>query len=90
MDDVIWLCVGALVGLLNVASIAGMVARLQPGGDVRAVSALIGGFALRMVLAALVLIVALHSSAAAGLCAFAGLWLARWAALFWTHAKVAT
>lgn len=88
MNGWLWLFAGVLVGLLNVASIAGMVARLQPGGDVRAVSALIGGFVLRLILSALVLVVALRHSAAAGLFAFAGLWLARWAALFWTNAKV--
>ncbi len=87
MNGWLWLFIGALVGLLNVACIAGMVARLRPGWDVRAASTLVSGFALRLILSALVLVVALRQSAAAGLFAFAGLWLARWAALFWTHAK---
>jgi hypothetical protein len=37
---------------------------------------------LRLALAALVLVVALRQSAAAGLLAFAGLWLGRWTVLF--------
>ncbi|HOU14948.1 MAG TPA: hypothetical protein PKZ84_17710 [Anaerolineae bacterium] len=87
MNVWLWLLVGALAGWLNVASIAGLVARLRPGGDVWAVSALAGGFAVRLGLAALVLSIALRQDALAGLLAFAGMWLARWVVLFWTRTK---
>jgi len=77
----LWLLAGLLVSVLNVASIARIVGRLQPGGDVRALSSVVSGFVLRMVLIILVLTVALRQSAAAGLLAFAGLWLGRWVVL---------
>ncbi len=87
MNNWLWLLVGALAGSLNVAAIAGMVARLRPGSGARAVAALAGGFVVRLALSALVLIVALQQGAAAGLFTFAGMWLARWVVLFWTRSK---
>lgn len=77
----LWLFAGLLVGVLNVVSIARTVGRLQPEGDVRALSSMVSGFVLRMVLIILVLVAALRQSAAAGLLAFAGLWLGRWTVL---------
>jgi F0F1-type ATP synthase assembly protein I len=85
VSDWLWLFAGLLVGALNVAAIAGTVSRLQRNGNVRALSSVASGFALRLLLSMLVLVVALRQSAAAGLLAFAGIWLGRWTVLLWTH-----
>ena len=87
MNNVIWLLAGLLVGLLNVVSIVRTVGQLQPGGDIRALSAVLGGFIWRTGLSVLLLVFALQRSATAGLLAFAGLWLARWTALLWVTGK---
>jgi hypothetical protein len=87
VSDWLWLLAGLLVGILNVATIAGTVGRLGQGRDVRALSAVMSGFALRLALSILVLVVALRQSATAGLLAFAGIWLGRWTVLLWTNAK---
>jgi len=81
MNSWLWLPAGFMVAVLNVALVAGMVGKLHPGGEGRALSSFISGFALRLVLALLVLMMALQQSAAAGLLAFAGLWLGRWTVL---------
>ena len=81
MNPWLWLPAGFVVAVVNVALIAGMVGKLRPGGEWRVLSSFISGFALRLVLATLVLMAALRHSAAAGLLAFAGLWLGRWTAL---------
>lgn len=86
MTPWLWLLVGLLVGALNVASIARTVGSLRPGGDARAWASVISGFALRLALAVCVLVIALRQSAAAGLLAFAGLWLGRWTVLFRVNA----
>jgi len=80
----LWLLAGLVVAVLNVISIAGTVSRLHPGGEGRALSLFVSGFVLRIALSALVLMAALQHSAAAGLLAFAGLWLGRWTVLFLT------
>ncbi len=84
MNPWLWLPAGFVVAVLNVALVAGTVSRLRPGGEVRALSSFVSGFALRSALSALVLVAALQQSAAAGLLAFAGLWLGRWTVLFLT------
>ncbi|MFN2286284.1 MAG: hypothetical protein ACK2UQ_17845 [Anaerolineae bacterium] len=81
----LWLLAGLLVGVLNVATIAGTVGRLGQGGELRALSTVMSGFVLRLALSIFVLVVALRQSAAAGLLAFAGIWLGRWTVLLWTH-----
>ncbi|MGC9394739.1 MAG: ATP synthase subunit I [Anaerolineae bacterium] len=90
MSDWLWLLGGFLVGLLNVALVAGTVSRLQHNGNVRppkaALSTTLRGFALRLILSMLVLVVALRHSVAAGLFTFAGIWLGRWMVLLWTPA----
>ena len=99
MSDWLWLLAGLLVGGLNVALVAGTVSRLEHNGNVRppkaALSTTLRGFALRLILSMLVLVVALQYSVAAGLFAFAGIWLGRWTVLLWTytppnHRKVET
>lgn len=87
MNVWLWLFAGLLVGVLNVASIAGTVGRLRPDGDVRALSTVVSGFVLRLALWIVILVVALRQSAMAGLMAFAGIWLGRWPLLLWTNAK---
>ena len=95
MTTWLWLPAGLLVGLLNVVSIARTVGWLRPeeGGSpkvappVAALSLIASGFVLRLILSALVLVVALRQSALAGLLAFAGLWLGRWTVLFWVNAS---
>ncbi|MEJ5309757.1 MAG: hypothetical protein WHX52_08285 [Anaerolineae bacterium] len=82
MNPWLWLPAGFVVAVLNVASIAGTVSRLRPGGEGRALSLFVSGFALRLVLSLLVLMAALQHSATAGLLAFAGLWVGRWTVLF--------
>ncbi len=81
MNPWFWLPAGLIVAVLNVVSIAGTVGRLGPGGEGRALSSFVGGFTLRLALSVLVLVIALQQSAAAGLLAFAGLWLGRWTVL---------
>lgn len=93
MNPWLWLFAGLVVGALNATSIARTVGRLRPGAGRRmplaAVSLVASGFVLRLALSALVLIGGLRQSAAAGLLAFAGIWLARWLmVLLWMHAKV--
>ena len=89
MSDWPWLLAGLLVGAVNVALVAGTVSRLEHNGNVRppkaALSTTLRGFALRLILSMLVLVVALQHSVAAGLFTFAGIWLGRWTVLLWTH-----
>jgi hypothetical protein len=82
----LWLCAGLAVGVLNAASIAGTIGRMRPGGEKSPPPPfflIASGFTLRLALAALVLIGGLRQSAAAGLLAFAGIWLARWLMVWW-------
>jgi hypothetical protein len=90
VNDWFWLLAGLLVGALNVASIARTVGKLRPEGNVRALSAVVSGFMLRLILSVLVLVVSLRQSAVAGLLAFAGIWFGRWTVLLWANAKVTT
>lgn len=87
----LWLLAGLVMATLNAASIAGTVGRLRPEAGCPPAPALFliaGGFVVRLTLSALVLVVALQQSSAAGLLAFAGLWLGRWTVLLWTNAPV--
>lgn len=90
MSDWLWLLAGFLLGLLNVALVAGTVSQLQHNGNVcppkAALSTTLRGFVLRLILSMLVLVVALQDSVAAGLFTFAGIWLGRWTVLLWTRA----
>lgn len=82
MNPWLWLLAGLVVAVLNVVSIAGTVSRLRPDGEGRTLSLFVSGFVLRIALSLLVLMAALQHSVAAGLLAFAGLWLGRWTVLF--------
>lgn len=78
MNPLLWLAIGIAGGVLNLIAMAWTVAGVRPGREIRAVSSLVGGLGLRLALATLLLTTALRHSAIAGLCTFAGLWLARW------------
>lgn len=81
--SLIWLFTGVLSGLLNALAMAATVARLTPAAPVQSLRRITGGMALRWILTAALLAAALRHGAGAGLLAFAGLWLARWAAIVW-------
>lgn len=83
----VWLLIGFLVGLVNIFSIVRNVARLNPATHRRALRMTTSGFLFRLALSAIVLTLALQFSAAAGLLAFLGLWLARWGAVFLTRSR---
>ncbi len=80
-----WLGAGLLVGLASAWTLAATVGCLTPPAPPRAWLRLTAGAALRWILAALLLVTALHQGLGAALWAGAGLWLARWAAVLrWT------
>lgn len=79
--SLLWLLGGVLVGLLNALVMAATVNRLTPAA--KGLYWITGGMAARWAFVAVFLIAALRQGAGAGLLAFAGLWLARWAAIAW-------
>ena len=83
----VWLLIGFLAGLVNIFSIVRDVARLNPATRHRALRITTSGFLFRLALSAVVLTLALRSSAASGLLAFLGLWLARWVAVYLPRSK---
>lgn len=82
-----WLLAGGLVGVLNGFSRWWTVARLRAGGDGRPLLLTLGGLGVRLTLVAALLIAGLKQGIAAGLLAFAGLWLAQWATVIWVQAS---
>lgn len=78
-----WLVVGLLGGAVAVLSLAWTVGRLRPEMAGRALAMVWVGAVLRWGLAALLLSLALRQGILPGLCAFAGLWLARSLAVAW-------
>jgi hypothetical protein len=85
--SVVWLLVGAALGVVNGLILQQTVDRLSPETSANAVLGIMGGTAVRWGLIAGLLIVALHQGAVAGLLAFAGLWLSRWATVIWWHVR---
>ena len=83
MSELAWLAGGLLVGLLNALAMSVAVQRLDPSAPARGVQGLVWGAALRWLCLGLLLAVALRQGGLAGLLAFGGLWLARWAAVAW-------
>jgi hypothetical protein len=83
MMNLAWFIAGALVGLLNALAMSVAVRRLAPSAPARSLFGLAGGTAVRWACIAMLLAVALRQGSASGLLAFAGLWLARWAAIVW-------
>ena len=82
MNAIVWLLIGALVGIANVYSIARTVSRLRPDARLTAVLATFGGALMRYGLSAVVLSLALQQNAVYGILAFVGLLVARWVAVF--------
>lgn len=81
--NLVWLFAGMLVGLLNALTISATVTRLTSAAAVQSLCRITSGMALRWILTAVLLAAALRHGAGAGLLAFAGLWLARWATIMW-------
>lgn len=81
--SLLWLLAGAALGLLNALTMAATVRGLVPTAAPYPLCRVLGGMTVRWVWTAALLIVALRQSAGAGLAAFAGLWIARWAAIAW-------
>ena len=83
--SLVWLFGGVLVGLLNALAMSVAVRRLTPAASAKGLHWITGGMAARWVFTAAFLVAALRQGAGAGLLAFAGLWLARWAAVGWWY-----
>lgn len=81
----LWLAAGALVGVLNAFNRWWTVARTHHDREDRAVSMVLGGMMVRLLVVAALLIAALRVGIVPGLLAFGGMWLARWGALIWIH-----
>lgn len=81
--SLLWLLLGVALGLLNALTMAATVRGLAPTAAIYPLRRVFGGMAARWLWTAILLIVALRQSAGAGLAAFAGLWIARWAAIAW-------
>lgn len=83
--SLVWLFAGVLVGLLNALAMSAAVARLSPAAPTQGLFWIAGGMVARWVVIAVFLAAALQQGAGTGLLAFAGLWLARWAAVGWWY-----
>ena len=80
-----WLAVGMVVGVVQVLTQWWTVNRLQPDTPLAAVKWTVVGALGRLTVTAVLLLVALSYSIAAGLLAFFGWWLGRWPLIFWLH-----
>ena len=78
-----WLLAGGATAFLSGLSIRWTVLRLRPESLSRAMAWVLGGAALRLGLAALLLVAAIRQGIVAGLLAFLGLWIGRWAAVWY-------
>ena len=76
---------GGAAGTLNGLSLRWTVVHLHPTASIRAVAWILVGAALRWLLSAGVLLGALQHDITSALLAFAGLYLARWATVYWYH-----
>ena len=82
MNAVVWLLIGVVAGLVNVYLISQTVAKLRPDARYRAMSVTFGGVLVRFGISAAVLSLALRQNAVSGVCAFVGLWVARWITIY--------
>ena len=85
--NALWLLAGGIIGTANGLSRWWTVSRLRSGMRVSPVSLVWGGFMLRLALVTGLLSLGLSRGALPGLLAFAGLWLARWATVSYTHLR---
>ena len=76
-----WSLLGAVAGLLSYLSQQRTVMLLHPDSSRKLQQMVIGGALIRWLATAVLLALALNQSLAAGLGAFAGLWMTRWSAL---------
>lgn len=81
----IWFALGGLWGWLSMAFQVWSLTRLVPRPAPLTVAWVVGGFGLRLGWIALLLILALRQGIGPGLGAFAGIWLARWIAIYRLH-----
>ncbi len=82
---VVWLIAGALVGWVSILIHVWTMPRLRPNAPRQRLWGMFGGMLLRWALIAGLLSVALRQGIAAGLLAFAGLWVMRWALVWRIH-----
>ena len=83
MNNILWLLLGAVFGILSMLSQWWTVNRLHPLAPPNTVAWIVGGAALRWVLVAGLLFAALQHGIVPALWAFTGLWLARTVVLVW-------
>ena len=82
---VLWFLAGAAAEALNMLSRRWTVGRL---GQASAVGWVIGGFLVRLVGTAVVLVLAFRHSAAGGAAALSGYLIARWVTLAWLNRRL--
>lgn len=83
MMALLCLLAGGAIGVLSGLSLRWTAVRFSADAPLSAVALMVGGAFLRWGLAAVLLAIGLRSGIAPGLAAFAGLWLARWAVVWW-------
>lgn len=81
----LWLLAGSLTGILNSLTRWWTVHQLRAEMPGHPVLLILSGMTLRFVLVSALLIAGLKDGIVQGLLAFGGLWLARWAAVLWSH-----
>ena len=85
---VAWFLAGGAVEVLNSAIRHGSVGRLGLQKRGRTIFRLVIGFMLRLVLTALVLVLAFRHDPASGLAALIGYWIGRWVVIWWLQRRV--
>lgn len=80
---VLWWAVGATVGLVNAAILAGTIWRLDPDSRSSAIGLFIVGYVIRYILTAGILVGAVRQGIGPALAAAAGLLMSRWVVVLW-------
>jgi hypothetical protein len=83
MMTVLWLIVGAALGVLSVTTMWWTVARLRPDARPQALVWVLGGAVLRWAVTAGLLFMAVRTGGGAGPLTVVGLWLGRWGTVRW-------
>lgn len=83
----LWMVLGALLGAASGLSQRWTVSQLRAGEKRHALSLTLGGMAIRLALAAGLLIASLRHGALAGIAAFGGLLLVRSVIVIWAHVR---
>jgi hypothetical protein len=79
----VWLGIGIAIGAINGLTLSRTALALDPATPARAAVVAVGGVLLRLGLSGGLLVIALKQGIVAGLLAFAGLLVARWAWVIW-------